>query len=154
MSTIDPYILFKIQGFYVTKGEDQCWEYFGHKDTAGYGQIWYQGRLQMVSRVLYEHYYGPFDDSLLVCHKCDNPACVNHKHLFIGTKQDNATDRNNKNRQAKGETHSKAKLTEKQVLEIRFKYLIGLSVMDLSKEYKVTHQNINSIIKREYWKHI
>lgn len=53
-----------------------------------------------VNRVAYFYHYGPFDNSLLVRHICDNPNCINPEHLVLGTDQDNVADIYARNRKS------------------------------------------------------
>ena len=93
-------------------------------------------------------------DNMCICHKCDNPSCVNPHHLSEGTQQDNSNDMVNKGRAAKGEKQHLSKLTEKQVLEIRAKYAKGGTThRQLAKEYGVFHAVIGNIIRRKTWTH-
>lgn len=83
--------------------EDDCWEWIGKK-TRGYGQLRFKGKLIYAHRLSYIFHKGeiPKDDNfygtLIICHTCDNPPCVNPAHLFLGTFQDNSIDRNKKGR--------------------------------------------------------
>ena len=74
--------------------ENDCWEYAGNKNKGGYGIVGHNSIL--IHRLSYEYYIGPIPKGLCVLHKCDNPACFNPKHLFLGTKVDNMRDRFNK----------------------------------------------------------
>ena len=95
----------------VNKSGD-CWVWTGGTDGKdGYGRFSIAKNLHVIaSRFAYEMYYGPFDQSLLVCHTCDNVLCVKKEHLFLGTVKDNSRDMANKGR-AKGRGH---KLTQAQ----------------------------------------
>jgi hypothetical protein len=78
----------------------------------------------MAHRAAYEVVNGPIPEGLFVCHKCDNPPCVNPEHLFVGTRQDNVDDRERKGRNKTqfplyGEQHYRARLTWAAVREIR-----------------------------------
>ena len=72
-----------------------CWEYKGHKDSQGYGQISYNNKSNRVHRIFYFIHVGGFDlgnSQAQVLHKCDNPSCFNPEHLFLGTSRDNNLD--------------------------------------------------------------
>lgn len=92
-------------------GPDACWKWIGHENVGGYGRLSFHGRKVLAHRLVCELSKGAFDNELCVCHRCDSPSCCNPAHLFIGTHQENMSDRNKKGRQSKGERHS-AKMTE------------------------------------------
>ncbi len=81
----------------VQKG-DGCWEWQGSRNKLGYGITSLRGRAIRAHRVSWEIVNGPIPDGLLVCHRCDNPACVRPDHLFLGTQIDNLRDMRTKGR--------------------------------------------------------
>lgn len=77
---------------------DGCWIWNAATDRYGYGAFSYNGKTETASRVSYQLYKGPINDGLHVLHTCDNPACVNPDHLFLGTNKQNVEDRKTKGR--------------------------------------------------------
>ncbi len=86
-------------------------------------------------------------------HICDNPKCVNPKHLKSGTSQDNMTDMVNKGRSCYGEKCENSVLTWKIVRQIREEYVKeNTTIYKLAKKYDVSARNISLIIRNETWK--
>lgn len=99
-------------------------------------------------------------------HTCDNKACVNPAHLYVGTAKDNARDRDERNRQPrkKGVEHHGAQLTDADVLAIRAAYATGgsahrgkrgcVTYATLASKHGVSALEVGKIVRRERWKHL
>lgn len=132
---------------------NKCWIWVGSVSSGGYGQFRYDSRTMITAhRFSYIVHNGEFDRKLLVCHTCDTPKCVNPKHLFLGTSQDNVTDMMNKGRhspgvQPKGVDNPKSKMTKELVLEFRKMHKSGVSFEKLSKIYGISHESIRRAVR-------
>jgi len=94
---------------------------------------------------------GPIPSSLVVCHKCDNKACVNPRHLFVGTQAENIADKVAKDRQAKGEKAGHAKITESDARAI---FVAEGTQTEIGKRYGITQSQVSLIKLRKEWRHI
>jgi hypothetical protein len=117
----------------------------------GYPRISLHNKEYRVSRYLYKKTYGIFEEHLNVCHTCDNPLCINPDHLFLGTHTENQQDKFNKNRQAKGVTHGRSKLTNEQATTAKF---TSIKPTVLAKEFNCSSTIIRQIRQGKYWKHL
>jgi hypothetical protein len=105
---------------------NDCWIWFSAKTGRGYGLFSINNVRHYAHRISYEITKGEIPDGMYVCHTCDNPSCVNPSHLWLGTAQDNAIDRNEKGRGVyfQNEQHPRCKFTDQQVFEMRERYLV------------------------------
>jgi len=128
-----------------------CTSHFINND--GYPQVRRNGKLYNLHRYIYEERFGDIPTGMLVCHKCDNPACINPEHLWLGTFVDNMADKIQKRRQsgAKGMKNFNAKLTESDVLAI---IASQRPRKELAKDYKVVQSHISMIKCGLRWKHL
>lgn len=133
----------------VAVGEvDECWEWQASKTSADYGKFAIHHRLWLAHRVAWVLTFGPIPEGLCVLHKCDNRACCNPYHLFLGTRGDNAADSMKKGRRAR-------KLTEEEVLEIRELYAAGgMTQQELADEFGVSNPTISYITRRKTWNYL
>lgn len=149
----------KIEKFIFPEPNTGCWIWAGALTHYGYGntkKMTIDGHtLRGAHRIMYYLTYGCFNYKLYVCHKCDNPFCVNPSHMFLATTQGNTEDMRIKGRASKGIHRPTSKLTEAQVLEIREKYKNGgYTHRSLGIEYGIDYGGIRGIIIRQTWKHI
>lgn len=127
------------------KSDDECWGWLGPLFPKGYGRT---SNSSGAHRLSYTLSYGEIPEGMLVCHHCDNPPCVNPKHLFLGTPKDNSDDKVLKER------HSK-KFSFAEIEEIISQYNTGeYSESEIAKKYGVRSQIINNIVNKKNYNYL
>ena len=138
-----------------------CWNWIGSKVFYGYGQININGKPKRANRYSWEIHRGEIPKGINVCHKCDNPSCVNPDHLFLGSQKENMKDMYLKGREnpPKGMRVYASKLNEESVIDIKNNYIIGskdekTNSSYFAKKYNVHRSTINCVGNGKYWNHI
>lgn len=119
-------------------GPDACWPWTAAKSRTGYGAFRLAGKTVTASRYAYTLAHGD-PGALYVCHTCDNPACCNPAHLFLGTNQDNQLDASSKGRKP-------GKLTPEKRRHIAKQHAAGWPKAALARLYGVKVEAINRAI--------
>ena len=127
----------------ITHSNSGCWEWIGYRRRDGYALIWRENRAVRANRVAYELFHRLLLANEVVCHRCDNPGCVNPEHLFVGDRGDNNRDCVSKRRHAFGARNGQSKLTFEQVSAIRAN--VTSSQRELAHQYGVGQDQISRI---------
>lgn len=140
MLPIDWLVRFQYQYIVTEKG---CWEYSGQRREDGYGRIQIKRKNWGTHKLSWVLVNGEIPEGLCVLHDCDNPPCINPKHLFLGTQFENIKFRDSKGR-------NKGLLTKEQILKVKERNSLGLLTQaDLAVEFGVSIQTIQRAIYKE-----
>lgn len=149
-----------------TGSENECWEWTAAKTHEGYGTFWTSERMVPAHRFAWQHTYHADAGNLFVLHACDNRACCNPAHLFLGTQADNVADCIRKgrfikgchvpfDRRQRGEARPTSKLTDNDVREIRrLRATEGLTQRELAARFGVCQRTITLILSGRAWTHV
>lgn len=131
-----------------------CWVWTGPQNVTGYGRIFIVDKYVAVHRFSYKLHKGPLGPNMNACHACDNRICIRPEHLFEGTSQDNAADRDRKGRQARGVRSNSAKLNDDLVRQIRDLHSQGMPYTQIAKLLNVTVGSVGKAGRGLTWKHV
>lgn len=104
--------------------ETGCWNWILSTKPAGYGAVGWNRKVWNAHALSFHLFNGQIEKGKYVCHKCDNPRCINPDHLYAGTQLQNMRDAVNRGRLKGrrvviGMEHPNSRLTREQVIEIR-----------------------------------
>lgn len=138
---------------------DECWNWNAAKNMHGYGVIRFGGRNWLAHRYSYKLYVGDIPLGQLVLHACDNPACVNPKHLHLGTHRENTHEMIVRGRVARntapiGERSYRAKHTDKQIRAFWVDVSSGMKLSKAARKHGVAYAVAAQISSGRAWRHI
>ena len=130
-----------------------CLEWTGSLSSSGYPVTTINYKSRRVARLLWEQANGPLTPGIYLCHKCDNPKCIELSHLFAGTAKENMRDAVDKGRIARGSRLPQTKINASDVIEIR-RLLKTQTSTHVSSLYGISPRHCRAIGSRDMWKHV
>lgn len=132
---------------------DECWVWQRSLTSCGYPRTSHRGdRNIMIHRLAYEIHRGPIPPGLSVCHRCDNPKCVNPNHLFLGTVTDNQRDKFWKGRHPRCGTHGRARMTDDEARMVRATAKCPDDYRRFAKRFGVGYGTIYNLVVGKSWR--
>lgn len=138
------------------QGDDDCWEWTAASMPRGYG-VFMAGH----KRRAYAHRFSweiantaEVPEGKSVLHSCDNPPCVNPRHLRVGTNADNVADAVERHRHVAGIDHHAARLTPRKVKQIVSLYREGLRPADIARRVGVDDSAVHAVLDGSTWKDV
>lgn len=125
----------------------QCWEWQGRRNQKGYGR--FDDGIP-AHRWAYECFHGPIPDGKMILHSCDNPSCVNPKHLRPGTHMENMQDAVDRNRFFRREKCHNAKVTAEIADYIR-RNPDKLKLKELAAKFGIANSTASYIRSGKTW---
>jgi HNH endonuclease len=137
----------------------ECWQWQSYRNKSGYGVISYgteRGKNILAHRASYLLQWGNLDEALCVMHTCDNPPCVNPRHLKLGTNQDNIDDmvRKGRNYYKPGPNIHRSKINIDIARKIKLDLKNGISVKQITENRNISKHIVWDIKRNKTWKHI
>ncbi len=132
-----------------------CREWLGSRNKDGYGQFWGGKAMIKAHRFVFIRENGPLPaDKRVVMHSCDNPGCVELSHLSAGTDLENVRHMYEveRSRHAAREENGNARLTEKEVSDLRAFHRIGFTQAALARQFGIAQSHVGRIVRQENWK--
>ncbi|HIE0523789.1 TPA: HNH endonuclease [Stenotrophomonas maltophilia] len=136
-----------------------CLIWQGAKTVNGYGQVRLRSPANhsvLVHRWVYQRAHGGIPAGVDICHHCDNRACAELSHLFVGTRQENMDDMVAKGRSpcTQGELSGKAVLKESDVQEMDSMRSFGATHAQIAKKFGVHSSHVSRILSGKRWGHM
>ena len=137
-----------------------CWLWQGCIGNHGYGRLAYGSKRkgecvqETTHRLAYVAFHGEIPAGMYVLHSCHKRQCVNPEHLRLGTLQENHADMVRAKRHTWGERNPQAKLTERDVREIRGLIAQGLTSREIADRFGVCRTAVIEIKYRRNWRHV
>lgn len=133
--------------------DNDCWTWTGARNAKGYGvkrNAVARGKCENIQahRMSWLLFNSEIPDGLIICHRCDNPSCVNPAHLFLGTPKDNMDDKIAKGR-GKNPPLAPLKFSPEQAEEIRRMYECGHSFRSIARHFGAGHNVIRAVVNGE-----
>jgi hypothetical protein len=143
-------------------GDNDCWRWTGSTDGAGYGWFSFGSKDKgkaSAHRISLALHLGTELGDACALHSCDNPSCVNPRHLRVGDRGDNARDMVERRRHwsqtgsysTSGTANGRSKIGPIEVSEIRGRYIAGESQVSIARFYPISRSQVGNIVRGEQW---